>query len=326
MRRRLNMDYQKKEMELFDYLKILANSWRILGLSILGLTLIGICFAVALPKYYAITSIIGFAGAPIKPNEIAEKIKEGVYDERVLKTLGREKFPAGLEVKAVLLTNSPVMKILVKTPSVELAFGTACLQELLKIINEENKTLIKLYEYILANKNKKEKIGVRLAVFEKKLKRKQEYLNYLKEKLELLNKQEIKLEKELSIAKSMRNKAEKVNRTSLLDSKLYTLREKRDRLDLGMKYTYKALDEITAEVKLETIELSYLGKNNINIIDEIVKDSDIKIMRGPEPKPVKSKALLMVLIFAVIGLVIGVFLALMIEYLRQEKEKRNNNI
>jgi len=276
------------EIDLMDYVKvILKRKWLILVI-FFGAAIAAGVFSFLMPKVYKIDTALEIgqvAGVPIEdPGQVVEKIKGDVYGIFVREKLGipEEKYPK-------IKTENPK-----DTRLISLAIESAEPQQAKNILEEIN-------NLILAEQQ--EKIKVKKGLLENNIEVAKKDIERIKAKIGFLEEERKNLEAKIeALQKILPYQQDPGTQFALFDTK-------------------EKLEQKKQEIENRYLEINSL-ENQINSLQGQIEDiRPTQVIKSPtvSASPIKPRPLLNIVIAAVLGLFIGVFLAFFQEWWGKSK-------
>jgi len=318
------------EIDLMDYVKVLLKRKWLILVMFFGAAIAAGIFSFIMPKIYKIdTSLeIGqIAGAVVEaPGQVVEKIKGDVYGIFVREKLGipEEKYPK-------IKTENPK-----DTRLISLAIESAEPQKAKNILEEINNLI--LAEHQEKIKVKKELIEKDIKTTEDKIKLVESDIEKTKNKIQPINEDIKRIENKIANAEE-----EKENLEAKVDAlqkilpyqqdpgtqfALFDTKEKLANKKQEIENLYLTINSLRKSKEDLMIQINSLKENieNLNAQINALKASldDIKptqVIKSPtvSGEPIKPRPLLNIVIAAVLGLFVGVFLAFFQEWWEKSK-------
>jgi LPS O-antigen subunit length determinant protein (WzzB/FepE family) len=335
------IDQFEDEIELMDYLKVI---WKWKYLILVGTLVCAVGAGVIsfnMTKVYGIRTIVQPGIWKITDDgkilyiDSAKNIKALIdtsgFNGQVthgIKTTGKEKVPETADFKVTIPKDSNALDILYETPDIDIG---------LQVVNNLNTALLERYgsmvEYHRENWNME--IVQRMSEIEDQ----KAALESTKKEIEIIEKTINGLQTERKLVKentaSLINQRDKfvshgTDPTNALSSMLYTNIIQQN-IELDKKYGddlsgYSSRKEAQA-LRLETVQNKI--KNLLSVIKSLEfrknQIQNIQIIKPPAPSlgPIKPKIRLNVLLAAVVGLFLTVFLAFFVEYVSKYKGRQH---
>lgn len=289
----MQIQEQRQEIELLDYLKIINKRKNILFITIAIFAFVGAILVMRTPKVYEYSMTIDTESMAIKATVLNDKIKQGYYDAEIVQEL---KFPPDekFNFNISLPSNSNIMKISLLQKGDDFDSKKIILKQLYKSILEDNENLLLPEKARIEQENAKKL--KELDDLEKQINR------ISKELVDINAKYNILMEANLNLIKS-ENNVEK-GKTMLSSDML-------DRLNDKKATTEKAL-QILRERK-EGISASLQSADNLYINRQ--KNIDIKVGK------VESKKQQIIAACIFFGIVAGLFVVFILEFIEKVKTK-----
>ena len=313
------------EIDLMDYVKVLLKrKWLILAI-FLSAAIVAEVFSFLMPKVYKIDTALEIgqaAGVPIEdPGQVVEKIKGDVYGIFVREKLGipEEKYP---KIKTENLKD---------TRLISLAIESAEPQQAKNILEEINNLI--LAEYQEKIKTKKELIEQDIKTTEEKIKLVESDIEKTKNKTQPIDEDIKRIENKINNAEEEKSnleaKVEALERVlvyeqtpgtqfALFDTKEKLANKKQEIEDLYLTINLLRRSKEDLDVQVNSLKTNIESLNaQINSLraslDEI---KPTQVVKSPtvSASPIKPRPLLNIVIAAVLGLFIGVFLAFFQEW------------
>ena len=318
------------EIDLMDYVKVLLKRKWLILVMFFGAAIAAGIFSFIMPKIYKIdTSLeIGqIAGAVVEaPGQVVEKIKGDVYGIFVREKLGipEEKYPK-------IKTENPK-----DTRLISLAIESAEPQKAKNILEEVNNLI--LAEQQEKIKTKKELIGQDIKTTEDKIKLVESDIEKTKNKTQPIDEDIKRIENKINNAEEEKSNLEaKVEalekilvyeqtpgtQFALFDTKEKLANKKQEIEDLYLTINSLRRSKEDLEVQVNSLKTNIESLNaQINSLraslDEI---KPTQVIKSPtvSGEPIKPRPLLNIVIAAVLGLFVGVFLAFFQEWWEKSK-------
>ena len=276
------------EIDLMDYVKVLLKrKWLILAI-FLSAAIVAEVFSFLMPKVYKIDTVLEVgqaAGVPIEdPGQVVEKIKGDVYGIFAREKLGipEEKYPK-------IKTENPK-----DTRLISLAIESAEPQQAKNILEEIN-------NLILAEQQ--EKIKVKKGLLENNIEVAKKDIERIKAKIGFLEEERKNLEAKVeALQKILPYQQDPGTQFALFDTK-------------------EKLEQKKQEIENRYLEINSL-ENQINSLQGQIEDiRPTQVIESPtvSASPIKPRPLLNIVIAAILGLFIGVFLAFFQEWWEKSK-------
>jgi len=325
---KISTEYE--EIDLMDYVKVLLKrKWLILAV-FLGAAIVAGIFSFILPKVYKIDTSLEVgqvAGGVVEnPGQVVEKIKGDVYGIFVREKLGipEEKYPK-IKVENPKGTNLITLVI----ESAKPPESKNILEEMNNLILEEHQEKIKV---------KKELIEKDIKTTEDKIKLVESDIEKTKNKIQPINEDIKRIENKIANAEE-----EKENLEAKVDAlqkilpyqqdpgtqfALFDTKEKLANKKQEIENLYLTINSLRKSKEDLMIQINSLKENieNLNAQINALKASldDIKptkIVKSPtvSGSPIKPRIKLNIVIAAVLGLFVGVFLAFFQEWWEKSK-------
>ena len=276
------------EIDLMDYVKvILKRKWLILAI-FLSAAIVAEVFSFLMPKVYKIDTVLEVgqaAGVPIEdPGQVVEKIKGDVYGIFVREKLGipEEKYP---KIKTENLKDTRLISLAIESAEPQQAKNI--LEEINNLILAEQQEKIKVKKGLLENN---------IEVAKKDIERIKAKIGFLEEERKNL---EAKVE---ALQKILPYQQDPGTQFALFDTK-------------------EKLEQKKQEIENRYLEINSL-ENQINSLQGQIEDiRPTQVIKSPtvSASPIKPRPLLNIVIAAVLGLFIGVFLAFFQEWWGKSK-------
>ena len=318
------------EIDLMDYVKVLLKrKWLILAI-FLSAAIVAEVFSFLMPKVYKIDTALEVgqaAGVPIEdPGQVVEKIKGDVYGIFVRGKLGipEEKYPK-------IKTENPK-----DTRLISLAIESAEPQQAKNILEEINNLI--LAEHQEKIKTKKELIEQDIKTTEEKIKLVESDIEKTKNKTQPIDEDIKRIENKINNAEEEKSnleaKVEALERVlvyeqtpgtqfALFDTKEKLANKKQEIEDLYLTINLLRRSKEDLDVQVNSLKTNIESLNaQINSLraslDEI---KPTQVVKSPtvSASPIKPRPLLNIVIAAVLGLFIGVFLAFFQEWWGKSK-------
>jgi len=294
------MDQEEKiqteydEIDLMDYVKVLLKrKWLILAI-FLSAAIVAEVFSFLMPKVYKIDTALEIgqvAGVPIEdPGQVVEKIKGDVYGIFAREKLGipEEKYPK-------IKTENPK-----DTRLISLAIESAEPQQAKNILEEIN-------NLILAEQQ--EKIKVKKGLLENNIEVAKKDIERIKAKIGFLEEERKNLEAKVeALQKILPYQQDPGTQFALFDTK-------------------EKLEQKKQEIENRYLEINSL-ENQINSLQGQIEDiRPTQVIESPtvSASPIKPRPLLNIVIAAILGLFIGVFLAFFQEWWEKSLPSRTTS-
>ena len=282
------------EIDLMDYVKVLLKrKWLILAV-FLGAAMAAGVFSYLMPKVYKIDTALEIgqaAGVPIEdPGQVVKKIKGDVYGIFVRGKLGipEEKYPK-------IKTENPK-----DTRLISLAIESAEPQQAKNILEEIN-------NLILAEQQ--EKIKVKKGLLENNIEVAKKDIERIKAKIGFLEEERKNLEAKIeALQKILPYQQDPGTQFALFDTK-------------------EKLEQKKQEIENRYLEINSL-ENQINSLQGQIEDiRPTQVIKSPtvSASPIKPRPLLNIVIAAILGLFIGVFLAFFQEWWEKSLPSRTTS-
>jgi len=282
------------EIDLMDYVKVLLKrKWLILAIFLGAAMVVGV-FSFLMPKVYKIDTALEIgqaAGVPIEdPGQVVEKIKGDVYGIFAREKLGipEEKYPK-------IKTENPK-----DTRLISLAIESAEPQQAKNILEEIN-------NLILAEQQ--EKIKVKKGLLENNIEVAKKDIERIKAKIGFLEEERKNLEAKVeALQKILPYQQDPGTQFALFDTK-------------------EKLEQKKQEIENRYLEINSL-ENQINSLQGQIEDiRPTQVIESPtvSASPIKPRPLLNIVIAAVLGLFIGVFLAFFQEWWEKSLPSRTTS-
>lgn len=324
------------EIDLMDYVKvILKRKWLILAI-FLSAAIVAEVFSFLMPKVYKIDTALEIgqaADVPIEdPGQVVEKIKGDVYGIFAREKLGipEEKYPK-------IKTENPK-----DTRLISLAIESAEPQQAKNILEEINNLI--LAEQQEKIKTKKELIGQDIKTTEEKIKLVESDIEKTKNKIEPINEDIKRIENKIANAEEEKTNLEaKVDalqkvlpyqqdpgtQFALFDTKEKLANKKQEMEDLYLTINLLRRSKEDLDVQVNSLKTNIESLNaQINSLraslDEI---KPTQVVKSPtvSASPIKPRPLLNIVIAAILGLFIGVFLAFFQEWWEKSLPSRTTS-
>ena len=318
------------EIDLMDYVKVLLKrKWLILAI-FLGAAMVAGVFSFLMPKVYKIDTALEIgqaAGVPIEdPGQVVEKIKGDVYGIFAREKLGipEKKYP---KIKTENLKD---------TRLISLAIESAEPQQAKNILEEINNLI--LAEHQEKIKTKKELIEQDIKTTEEKIKLVESDIEKTKNKTQPIDEDIKRIENKINNAEEEKSnleaKVEALERVlvyeqtpgtqfALFDTKEKLANKKQEIEDLYLTINLLRRSKEDLDVQVNSLKTNIESLNaQINSLraslDEI---KPTQVVKSPtvSASPIKPRPLLNIVIAAVLGLFIGVFLAFFQEWWGKSK-------
>ena len=318
------------EIDLMDYVKVLLKrKWLILAI-FLSAAIVAEVFSFLMPKVYKIDTALEIgqvAGVPIEdPGQVVEKIKGDVYGIFVRGKLGipEEKYP---KIKTENLKD---------TRLISLAIESAEPQQAKNILEEINNLI--LAEHQEKIKTKKELIEQDIKTTEEKIKLVESDIEKTKNKTQPIDEDIKRIENKINNTEEEKSnleaKVEALERVlvyeqtpgtqfALFDTKEKLANKKQEIEDLYLTINLLRRSKEDLDVQVNSLKTNIESLNaQINSLraslDEI---KPTQVVKSPtvSASPIKPRPLLNIVIAAVLGLFIGVFLAFFQEWWGKSK-------
>ncbi|MDD5491121.1 MAG: hypothetical protein PHV60_00370 [bacterium] len=299
------MEYGKEEINLYTYLRILHSNLKVILITFALFLVLSSVIVATQPKRYVVSMIMGFEEALVTPTKIMDMINEGAFNQTILKAIGLD--PAGYSprINAYVLSNSPMVKVTIKTEEPSLNNDIAFLNELFNNIHKLNQKAIDLNKIDL-NKQKEMAQGKLLA-----------------ERADNIKKME--LEKMILVKEVY---GYELALKDLLKTLLYANPIENDNI-LGKEYllnsiavTKNNISKANLEIELKNLLLKQ-EREKLDTARENYYDLDgIKIVQEPQVLPKKNKSKIIIAVMSAIGLMVGICLAFILEFIKNEGIKR----
>ena len=318
------------EIDLMDYVKVLLKrKWLILAI-FLSAAIVAEVFSFLMPKVYKIDTVLEVgqaAGVPIKdPGQVVEKIKGDVYGIFAREKLGipEEKYPK-------IKTENPK-----DTRLISLAIESAEPQQAKNILEEINNLI--LAEHQEKIKTKKELIEQDIKTTEEKIKLVESDIEKTKNKTQPIDEDIKRIENKINNAEEEKSNLEaKVEalekilvyeqtpgtQFALFDTKEKLANKKQEIEDLYLTINLLRRSKEDLDVQVNSLKTNIESLNaQINSLraslDEI---KPTQVVKSPtvSASPIKPRPLLNIVIAAILGLFIGVFLAFFQEWWEKSK-------
>ena len=282
------------EIDLMDYVKVLLKrKWLILAIFLGAAMVVGV-FSFLMPKVYKIDTALEIgqvAGVPIEdPGQVVEKIKGDVYGIFAREKLGipEEKYPK-------IKTENPK-----DTRLISLAIESAEPQQAKNILEEIN-------NLILAEQQ--EKIKVKKGLLENNIEVAKKDIERIKAKIGFLEEERKNLEAKVeALQKILPYQQDPGTQFALFDTK-------------------EKLEQKKQEIENRYLEINSL-ENQINSLQGQIEDiRPTQVIESPtvSASPIKPRPLLNIVIAAILGLFIGVFLAFFQEWWEKSLPSRTTS-
>ena len=318
------------EIDLMDYVKVLLKrKWLILAIFLGAAMVVGV-FSFLMPKVYKIDTALEIgqaAGVPIEdPGQVVEKIKGDVYGIFVRGKLGipEEKYP---KIKTENLKDTRLISLAIESAEPQQA------KNILEGIN--NLILAEQQEKI---KTKKELIEQDIKTTEEKIKLVESDIEKTKNKTQPIEEDIKRIENKINNAEEEKSNLEaKVEalekilvyeqtpgtQFALFDTKEKLANKKQEMEDLYLTINLLRRSKEDLDVQVNSLKTNIESLNaQINSLraslDEI---KPTQVVKSPtvSASPIKPRPLLNIVIAAVLGLFIGVFLAFFQEWWEKNK-------
>ena len=282
------------EIDLMDYVKVLLKrKWLILAI-FLSAAIVAEVFSFLMPKVYKIDTALEVgqaAGVPIEdPGQVVEKIKGDVYGIFVRGKLGipEEKYP---KIKTENLKDTRLISLAIESAEPQQAKNI--LEEINNLILAEQQEKIKVKKGLLENN---------IEVAKKDIERIKAKIGFLEEERKNL---EAKIE---ALQKILPYQQDPGTQFALFDTK-------------------EKLEQKKQEIENRYLEINSL-ENQINSLQGQIEDiRPTQVIKSPtvSASPIKPRPLLNIVIAAVLGLFIGVFLAFFQEWWEKSLPSRTTS-
>ncbi len=330
------MDQEEKsqteydEIDLMDYVKVLLKrKWLILAV-FLGAAIVAGVFSFLMPKVYKIGTALEIgqvAGVPIEdPGQVVEKIKGDVYGIFVREKLGipEEKYP---KIKTENLKDTRLISLAIESAEPQKAKNI--LEEINNLILAEHQEKIKIKKELLEQdiKTTEEKIKLVESDIEKTKNKTQpidEDIKRIENKINNAEEEKSNLEAKIeALEKILVYEQTPGTQFALFDTKEKLANKKQEIEDLYLTINSLRRSKEDVEVQVNSLKTNIESLNaQINSLrassDEI---KPTQVVKSPtvSASPIKPRPLLNIVIAAILGLFIGVFLAFSQEWWEKSK-------
>lgn len=323
--------------ELIDYLRVVWQwKWMIILVTLACMISVGV-ISFILPEVYQISAVIepgtigtNKDGALIyfdDPSNITSRIEEGVFNLRILKSLGinPKKTDDMPEFDASTPRGSKIVKITCEYEFAEIDLGIKAMKCLLKELSGQYQEIVDLKKsdvekQIMLKKSEVEKINNEIRLLRENIKISQEEEKFSAQELYkvrantdiILKKRDALLgEKTDSYAISALLYSNTIQQNMIyinqLNNQLISVRIKKEDLAKQIENLEKDIEKIDTEMERLKLQKGFVK----NIIE--IQEPQVSI------KPVKPKKKLNVVLAGIVGLFVSVILALFLDYLQRAK-------
>ncbi len=319
-----------EEIDLMDYVKVLLKrKWTIFGIFLVAAIAAGI-FSFILPKVYKIDTFLEIgqiAGEAVEvPGQVIEKIKVDVYGIFVREKLGipEEKYP---KIKTENPKETNLITLVIesaKTPE-----SKNILEKINNLILDEHQEKIKTKKELIEQdiKTTEEKIKLVESDIEKtknKTKPINEDIERIENKIENANEEKKNLEAKIeALQKILPYQQDPGTQFALFDTKEKLANKKQEIENLYLTINALRRSKEDLEVQINSLKTNIESLNaQINALraslDEI---KPTQVIKSPtvSGEPIKPRPVLNIVIAAVLGLFVGVFLAFFQEWWEKSK-------
>jgi LPS O-antigen subunit length determinant protein (WzzB/FepE family) len=284
------------------------------------------------PKVYKISQIfkvptVGMSKSLDNPLKIKERIEEGVYDLRIKKALG---LPEGKELKFNFIApeENIFLKIYLKQPQDKVGQAKDILKELFRQLQNEYSP--KVLTKLSAMENE-------ITLKQNQIKQKLAQIKLANNTIKLIEERIVSLEKELirvndnveKLSSARENSIKPSNDKDNISAVLYTttiqqaigysnqLEDQLNSLKTKREQKENAIKDIKADIEAVKLTIDNLNKNKRFI-------ENIRILQPPtrSAKAIAPKKKQNIAIAAVIGLMLGVFIAFFREFWANSAERK----
>jgi len=322
----------EEEIDLMDYLKVIIKRRKlILAVFLIAIVAAGL-FSFLLPKVYKIDAVLEIgqvAETMIEaPSQVAEKITSEVYRIFVREKLGipEEKYPK-------IKTENPkdTRLIILTIESANLQQAKTILEEINNLILAEHEEKIKAKKELIKQdiKTTEEKIKLVESDVEKtknKIKQIDEDIKRIENKIENANEEKKNLEAKIeALEKVLIYQQDPGTQFALFDTKekLANKKQEIENLYLTINSLRRSKEDLDVQINFLKTNIESLNAQINALKASLDEIKPTQIIKSPtiSEEPVKPKPLLNIVIAAVLGLFVGVFLAFFKEWWEKNKTK-----
>lgn len=314
---------QTDEIDLMDYINVLWKWKKLIIIGTLLCMLIAGIVSFLLPPIYRVNTIIeiGTTGVVIEnPLSLLEKIKGGVYDEKIREELNIKEadYP---EIKLDNPNNTALIGINIESSKRDQSQNI--LEAMDELILKEHSDLIRIEKYNFSNKIKEIENNLILVNQEKTGLKNQLQLN--KKNKEQIKKQIEEITSKISELEREKTKVDlKANPDSTLSLLLFSneIQENRryfnqlqDRLNIDLE---KEEENLKSQLNAEENALNSLMLQKDKLNAQLVAFRDTRIVKkaGYHEKPVRPNKKQNIIMAGIAGFMVFIFIAFIMEYLK----------
>lgn len=328
---------QEDEINLIDYLRVLYKwKWMIILVTFVCMVAAGV-LSFMMPKIHEISMSIepgvieirekGGAVYLDSPANIKAKLETGSYNSRILKKLNIDPKKTQLRFKVTNPKNTNIVTISSEWEQDKIATGTKVSKQLVgelsydydKLVQAKKEDIDKQILLKLSDiQGKKEEVKLQEAILKNISERKNELIQeikWVKNNTERMVQQRNRVLEgasggdDISLLLYFTTVQQNVAYFNQLNNQLNDLKSKEEKIGAEIEQLKKGINDINTEIERLNIKKSYI--------------ENIKLISEPEASifPVKPKKKLNIALAGVVGFMLAIFMAFLVEYIQKSKEE-----